>query len=68
MNIRKKSLPVEVQYAKSTVYHLHSVHDRPFVTCMSRRTQSDRRTSFGIPVWFIGSAHSLHYVYVFIFI
>jgi hypothetical protein len=36
----------------------------PFVTCVSRRAQSGRRTSFGIRVGYIGSTHSLRYVYV----
>ena len=38
----------------------------PFVTCMSRRAQSGRRTSFGIRMGFIGTTHSLHHDYIFI--
>jgi len=31
------------------------IHDRPFTTCLSRRAQPGRRTSFGRRVWFTES-------------
>ena len=37
----------------------------PFVTCMFRRAQSGRGTSFGIRMGFVGSTHNLQYVYIF---
>ena len=40
----------------------------PFVTLLSLRAQSGRRTSFGRRVWFIGSQILFFYLLIYLFI
>jgi hypothetical protein len=46
----------------------HPVHDRPMYLVCPDLLRAEGESSYGIPVGFIGSTHSVHYLFMYLFI